>query len=353
MLSFELKNFVVSPSLVANYWKKHPLSLGNGSFPLHNTSKYSDGNTTAALSISSSSFSIWSLATKENTSRNNAAASSSDSIQEREEEEEEYKVLTAMRSSYNDIVIVDTAKARMLLLDSTHNVHSILNKGQKWTGSYWDEFASLPAIIPEGPIAILGLGAGTAAHLMLDLWPSLELEGWEIDRMLIDKARQYFGLSDLEKPTTAGGILNVHIDDALSPTENDSGKYAGIVIDLFCEGKVLPQLQEVATWLKLNGRLMANGRIMANCGGINEKSDNADGTIHPESIDGTWIENSTIKTLSEAFPGQVNWKRMPETQGANYLALTGPLPDLTLWSSKVPDPLSENVRRWRPCGSIL
>lgn len=24
-------------------------------------------------------------------------------------------------------------------------------------------------------------GGGTAAHLMLDLWPSLQLEGWEID----------------------------------------------------------------------------------------------------------------------------------------------------------------------------
>lgn len=78
-----------------------------------------------------------------------------------------------------------------------------------------DEFASLPAIVPKGPIAIFGLvslcitwtssleiyfslnqthnfmhavtffwmfqGGGTAAHLMLDLWPSLQLEGWEID----------------------------------------------------------------------------------------------------------------------------------------------------------------------------
>jgi len=24
-------------------------------------------------------------------------------------------------------------------------------------------------------------GGGTAAHLMLELWPSLQLEGWEID----------------------------------------------------------------------------------------------------------------------------------------------------------------------------
>lgn len=80
-----------------------------------------------------------------------------------EEEEEEFQVLTAMRSSYNEIVIVDTPQSRMLLLDSTRmlfisfiliitthhfvlrlimifvpdNVHSILYKHQKWTNSYW------------------------------------------------------------------------------------------------------------------------------------------------------------------------------------------------------------------------
>ncbi|TQE09989.1 hypothetical protein C1H46_004411 [Malus baccata] len=146
----------------------------------------------------------------------------------------------------------------MLLLDSSHNVHSIVYKDQKWTASYWDEFASLPAIVPKGPIAILGL--------------------------LIDKAREYLGLSDLEKQTQAGGILNVHIGDALSPSVNIPGGYAGeilvymalcitrstffcffgccaqiqgfvcnfctrayfpsIVVDLFSDGKVLSQLQE-------------------------------------------------------------------------------------------------------------
>lgn len=29
-------------------------------------------------------------------------------------------------------------------------------------------------------------GGGTAAHLMLDLWPSLQLEGWEIDPIVRD-----------------------------------------------------------------------------------------------------------------------------------------------------------------------
>ncbi|KAG2238441.1 hypothetical protein Bca52824_092321 [Brassica carinata] len=67
----------------------------------------------------------------------------------------------------------------VLLAEKTH---SAINKGgENWTDSYWDEFASLPPIVPDGPIAIYGLGGGTAARLILELYPSTQLEGWEID----------------------------------------------------------------------------------------------------------------------------------------------------------------------------
>ncbi|KAL8223294.1 hypothetical protein R6Q57_020693 [Mikania cordata] len=251
----------------------------------------------------------------------------------------DYQVLSAINTSYNDILILDTSESRMLLLDSTHNIHSVFIKGQVWTGSYWDEFASLPAIIPEGPIAIFGLGGGTAAHLMLTLWPSLQLHGWEIDEILIDKSREHLGLSDLEKPTEGGGILNVHIGDALSSSSTVPGGYAGIVVDLFSGGEVLPQLQEVQTWLELNGKLMTNGRLMVNCGGSTCGG-------------GIWEKNSTMKTLCKAFPGQVNWKKMPKSDGENYLALTGPLPDLTLWAAALPPRLGSSVVQWDSCSSL-
>ncbi|KAH7663182.1 S-adenosyl-L-methionine-dependent methyltransferase protein [Dioscorea alata] len=136
-----------------------------------------------------------------------------------------FSVIAALQSQYNEIVVVDTPESRVLLLDSTHNIHSLLNKEQKWTGSYW--------------------GGGTAAQLMLRSWPSLQLEGWEIDGILIEIAREYFGLSGLEKPTEAGGFLSVHIGDALSQSATVPGGFAAIIVDLFCDGKILPQLKEV------------------------------------------------------------------------------------------------------------
>lgn len=39
---------------------------------------------------------------------------------------------------------------------------------------------------------------------------------------------------------------------------------------------------------------------------------------------------------------------MPEAHGQNYLALTGPLPDMDSWSAKVLGPLSASVQQWMP-----
>ncbi|KAK4774297.1 hypothetical protein SAY86_009232 [Trapa natans] len=253
-----------------------------------------------------------------------------------EEEDQEFRILTAVQTSYNDIVIVETREYRALLLDSTHNVHSIINKGpDKWTDSYWDEFAALPAIIPrDGPVAILGLGGGTAAHLMLDAWPGLDIEGWEIDGVLIDKARDCLGLSALERPQ--GGSLEVRIGDALSPSPGSEGRYAGVVVDLFGGGKVLPPLEEEATWAELKGRLMPGGRIMVNCGGIDRMS---------RSWASPWQLNPTIRAMKAVFGGGegLNWKK---TAGDNYMALTGRLPDLEEWGGMLPIPLRENVKGW-------
>jgi len=56
--------------------------------------------------------------------------------------------------------------------------------------------------------------------------------------------------------------------------------------------------------LELKGRLIPNGRLMVNCGGI-EESDAINERISTKSVDNAWVENPTIKVLCEAFPGQV------------------------------------------------
>ncbi|XP_075510119.1 uncharacterized protein LOC142546336 isoform X3 [Primulina tabacum] len=231
---------------------------------------------------------------------------SSDQEQFGKEDEEDFQVLVAIQSLYNDIVILDSPSSRLLLLDTTGNIHSVLNKGSKWTSSYW----------------------------------------------LIDMSRDYLGLSDLEKHNSDGGILKIIIGDVFSPSVGINGGYSGIIVDLFANGKVLPQLEEASTWLELYGKLAPNGRIMVNCGaGQNEllsagsSVSSSDGSF----TDGYWELNATIKALCKAFPGQVNWKKMSRKAGENYLALTGPLPDLGVWSACLPSDLSSRVYQWKIC----
>ncbi|KAI0488256.1 hypothetical protein KFK09_028083 [Dendrobium nobile] len=244
---------------------------------------------------SASRLSLFPISSKKSESQGTFAAS----------EESSYSVLAAVTSRYNEIVVLDTPETRFLLLDSSHNVHSILCKEQKWTGSYW----------------------------------------------LIDIAREYFALSDLERCTQAGGSLSVHIGDALSPSAEVEGGFAGIIVDLFSDGKILPQLQEVTTWLDIEKKLMPHGRIMVNCGGAQAEITESgyikvNGNI---SSKGSWVKNSTIQAMCRAFPGKLSWKRMDGQTSGNYLALTGPVLDLDAWSATLPHPLNVNVKDWRPC----
>ncbi|KAI4995393.1 hypothetical protein ZWY2020_035296 [Hordeum vulgare] len=408
-------------------------------------------------------------------------------------EEEEFVLLASNRSNFNEVImVIDSSSNRYLVLDPSRNVHSILPKKSAWTNSYWDEFVSLPPVVPRGPVALLGLGAGTAAHMMLEVWPWIQLIGWEIDPTIIELSRDYFGMSNLEKTTELGGSLSVRIGDALSPSATVEGGFAGIVVDLFADGKVLPQLQEAETWLEIakklmpDGRIMVNhveqipleaqvypagssnaghhaanllpappplppppsqgpaapptarlpcrlrcvpdeiaakqqqgeeeeeeeelvllasyrtdfnevimvidspsnrylvldptrnvhsilpkksawtnsywaetwlgiakklmpdGRIMVNCGG-------ADTAVSLAADTGvsSWVQNPTIKALCSAFPGKLNWKRLSEKESVNYVALTGPLPDLEEWSTSVPSELSTRVKQWVPCDCEL
>ena len=241
-------------------------------------------------------------------------------------------------------MVIDSPSNRYLVLDPSRNVHSILPKKSAWTNSYWDEFVSLPPVVPRGPVALLGLGAGTAAHMMLEVWPWIQLIGWEIDPTIIELSRDYFGMSNLEKTTELGGSLSVRIGDALSPSATVEGGFAGIVVDLFADGKVLPQLQEAETWLEIAKKLMPDGRIMVNCGGADTPV-----SLAADTGVSSWVQNPTIKALCAAFPGQLNWKRLSEKESVNYVALTGPLPDLEEWSTSVPSELSPRVKQWVPC----
>ncbi|KAL3161164.1 hypothetical protein ABBQ38_009533 [Trebouxia sp. C0009 RCD-2024] len=241
--------------------------------------------------------------------------------------EQPYYVLPDKRSMLQKITVVkfegdhnmkEVAGATALILDASGSIHSLFREDTVITGSYWDACSLLPPLIPDGPIGILGLGAGTVAHTMHHFWPGVKMEGWELDGSIYPVAREYMGLQQLED----SGALVCHTGDALGDDAVVQGGFAGIVVDLFAEGQILPALCEVDVWKQLAQRLRPGGRIIAN---ISDTS-------------------AVAHAIAEVFPGAQGHLPLNEAT-RNCIALTGP--DITeeVWQS-FPEQLAHCTTGW-------
>ncbi|KAL0022081.1 hypothetical protein WJX79_004526 [Trebouxia sp. C0005] len=222
-------------------------------------------------------------------------------------------------------VMKEVAGATALILDASGSIHSLYRENTPITGSYWDIGSLLPGLVPDGPIGILGLASplhpdAQWPHLMNHFWPGVKMEGWELDPKIYPVARDHMGLQQLED----SGALVCHVGDALAEDAAVSGGFAGIVVDLFAEGQVLPALQQVEVWKQMAKKLKPGGRVLANI------SDN--------------------RALAEAV-----LKAFPEAQGhvpinantRNYVALTGPPVSEDVWQT-FPEQLKYCTTGWQP-----
>ena len=184
------------------------------------------------------------------------------------------------------------AGARILLLDNPGCIHTVYYEHNVLTNSYYDVLATIVPLLPEGPVGILGLGAGAVSHILHHFFPTIEMHGWELDPDIITVARQFFNMSELErsedatgdrsegklsssfvdqvvasnadesKPHMGSGKLTVHIGDAVGPDVCIEGGFAGLIVDLFAEGRVIPALQEPRTWEQLKAKLKPGGNYL-------------------------------------------------------------------------------------------
>lgn len=320
-----------------------------------------------------------------------------------EDDEGDAWLIDEVTTPFNQISVIELdegadhsfAGAYVLKLEGAdaNMIHSVYwNNGRVWTGAYYDVFASLIPLLPEGPVGIFGLGAGTVARLLLHIWPSLNLEGWELDPQVVRVAREYFRLLDLESsepsrvankisknrfrpfsntpyqirveecetsdssssqhpPDFTGrpmmrklGHLVVHVGDALSPDAVVEGGFAGVVVDLFTNGGVCKELEEVETWKQIKARLRPGGRVMVNCVA------NSSNLALEERLDTLkdWDHRmqAIVRSMEAAFPAEVSMRVLHE-EGNNVMLLSGKPPDVASWSSKVPDCLVQGVQEWR------
>lgn len=127
---------------------------------------------------------------------------------------------------------------------------------------------------------ILGLGGGTAARLVSQLWPAAEIIGIEIDSEVIKLAKKYFKVHQVSH-------LEIVKADALKWLKRRKEKFDLILMDLYL-GDQLPAGSENQVFLKrLKARLNPGGLVIFNRLFYQEKK------IQTEAF---------IKKLSKVFP---------------------------------------------------
>ena len=141
-------------------------------------------------------------------------------------------LLAERESAYNYIQVVQLGDETQLLLNEGVGIHSVYEQNSILTGAYWDYFLVAPYFNtpPYTParlrsVAIIGLGAGTAARELTAAYGPLPIDGVEIDGTIIELARQYFHMNEPN--------LHVLIQDGRSWLDTTSQQYDEIAIDAY------------------------------------------------------------------------------------------------------------------------
>jgi spermidine synthase len=126
-------------------------------------------------------------------------------------------------------------------------------------------------------VLMLGLGAGSISTYLGRFMPDVSIDVVEIDRRVIDVAKQYFGLRETERVRYLDGDGRVFLN-------RNKGLYDLILLDAYRGGFVPFHLLTKEFYALLKERLTPGGAIASN--------------VH----DGTKLYHSTVKTLGEVFP---------------------------------------------------
>jgi len=138
--------------------------------------------------------------------------------------------------------------------------------------------------LPIIHVLILGLGGGSAAKIINQLFPQAQIVGIEIDSLMIKLGKKYFGLDKIRnlkiiKANAIKFILNsrlslrgtsvtkqsLEIATAPSALRNDKTEFDLILVDLYL-GDLIPQQSRSTSFLKkLKKLLNTKGSVIINC----------------------------------------------------------------------------------------
>lgn len=143
-------------------------------------------------------------------------------------------------SQYNYIEVQQRDGYTLLRLNDGQGIHSIYHPEQLFYNGPWEQFLVGPFFNPdERPgdvdrIAIIGLAAGTTARQAAEVYPSVTIDGFEIDGEIVRAGQEYFGMN---LPN-----LNVYVEDGRWGLEHSPQSYKLIAVDAYRPPYIPPHM---------------------------------------------------------------------------------------------------------------
>jgi MFS family permease len=188
-------------------------------------------------------------------------------------------------SSYNYIEVQQLNGFTMLRLNEGQGVHSIYHPTQLFYGGPWEQFLVAPFFnadySPEQVerIAIIGLAAGTSARQATQVFPSVTIDGYEIDGEIVAVGREYF---DMDMPG-----LNVFVQDGRWGLAHSPFQYDLIAVDAYRPPYIPPHMTTLEFFQIVHDHLGVHGVLAINVG---------------RAPDDRRLINGLATTIAELFP---------------------------------------------------
>ncbi|RMF05044.1 spermine synthase [Candidatus Woesearchaeota archaeon] len=226
-------------------------------------------------------------------------------------------------SAYNYIQIIREGGSTYLKLNEGNAFHSQYNEKAILTGSVWDYFLILPHL-KEGrnrtneSMLIIGLAGGTISRQYNHFYPEISIDGVEIDRQIIETAREYMGLGSQK--------VRIYISDGRTFLESTEKKYDYIIIDAYRQPYIPFHLATREFFELTKNKLSENGVTAINIGATDKNSRlyksitntmaSVYGTVYSVDVPNTFNHivigmNGNAKAgLSDADPAEIEVKKL-------------------------------------------
>jgi spermidine synthase len=174
-------------------------------------------------------------------------------------------LITERESAYNYLQVVQVGDELQLIMNEGVGIHSVYNPHSILTQGYWDDFLVAPYF--NNPpftqdqvrkVALIGLGAGTAAREFTATYGPIPIDGVEIDGTVVELGRQYFHMTEPN--------LHVIIQDGRYYLQTTSQKYDVIGVDTYQQPYVPFQFTTQEFFQTVRDHLTPTGVVALNAG---------------------------------------------------------------------------------------